>query len=334
MRVVVLGSGRMGRLRASFLARLPEVDSVMLASASGDRAASAAGGLDGVRGADFEAALAATADAYVVSTDTPRHAALLDQLLGRGVPILCEKPLTDDIASTKALVARARELGALVQVGYHRRFDPGFVQIREAVSSGALGRVLSAGLVAFDHRLPSPEFLASSGGIFLDMHVHDFDILRWLTGEEITTVSALGSALTSPMFAEHGDFDMTAITGQLSNGAVFSIRGARFCARGQDVRVELAGSEDVVQAGLTERAPLRSTDGDRELFAGKPFEDFMERFSDAFWAETAAFVEVVAGRRPNPCPPEEDIAAARVALACERSAKAGRVVGIEEVAGE
>lgn len=332
MRVVVFGSGRMGRLRAGFLARSSEVESVVLASASGDRAVSAASALDGVRGADFEAALASPADAYVVSTDTPRHAALLEELIARDSPILCEKPLTDDIGRTKALVARVRELGALVQVGYHRRFDPGFVGIREAVDSGALGRVLSAGLVAFDHRLPSPEFLAGSGGIFLDMHVHDFDLLRWLTGEEITSVSAVGSAVTAPMFAEHGDLDMTAITGQLSGGGVFSIRGARFCARGQDVRVELAGSEDVVQAGLTERSPMRSTDGERELFAGKPFEDFMERFSDAFERETAAFVEVAAGRRPNPCPPEEDVAAARVALACEHSVRAGRVVGIEEVA--
>lgn len=332
MRIAVLGSGRMGRLRASVLARSPEVERVVLASASSDRAAAAAAAIGDIEGADFETALSSPADAYVVSTDTPRHAELLDELLGRGVPILCEKPLTDDLERTKALVAKVQELGALVQVGYHRRFDPGFVGIREAVTSGALGRVLSAGLVAFDHRLPSPEFLAGSGGIFLDMHVHDFDLLRWLTGEEITSVSAVGAALTAPMFAERGDFDMTAITGQLSNGAVFSIRGARFCARGQDVRVELAGSEDVVQAGLNDRAPLRSTEGGPELFSGKRYEDFMERFRDAFERETRAFVDVVLGRRPNPCPPEEDVAAARVALACERSARAGRVVGIEEVA--
>jgi myo-inositol 2-dehydrogenase/D-chiro-inositol 1-dehydrogenase len=331
MRMVVLGSGRMGRLRAGFLASSSEVDEVVLASASGDRAAQAASEVGGVKGVDFETALGMSADAFVVSTDTPRHGELLDELLGRDTPILCEKPLTDDIARTAAVAERARRSGAVLQVGYHRRFDQGFMGIREAVASGALGRVLSAGLVAFDHRLPRPEFLAGSGGIFLDMHVHDFDLLRWLTGEEVVSLSAVGSVVTSPMFAEHHDFDVTVISGHLASGALFSIRGSRYSARGQDVRVELAGSEDTLQAGLSARSPLRSTDAGPELFSGPAFEDFMERFRDAFRRETAAFVDVVAGRRANPCPPEEDLAAARIALACERSVASGRAVQLEEV---
>ena len=343
MRVAVLGAGRMGRRRAELLARNPAVKELVigtrtrppgeeLAASLGARAASL-----GARAASLEEALGARPDAVVVAASTAAHPDLLRAALELRVPVLCEKPLSATLAASVAIASEADRLGVPVQVGYHRRFDPAFAAARSAVLSGRLGTLYSVSSVSYDHLPPGAEFSATSGGIWRDLHVHDFDLLRWLTGLEILSVSAVQGIRADERLAAYPDADTTAAVGMLEGGALLSVRGARHDPRGQDVRVELLGSGDSLAAGLDTRTPLGVLGADAQPFAGPAYSDFLERFAPAFAAETAAFVELASGRGPNPCPPSEDIAALQVALACMRSVESGAaeiVEGTGELAAE
>lgn len=332
MRVAVLGAGRMGRRRAELLARDPAVKEIVIGNRTrrlGDDLARSIR----ARSTSIDGALASDPDAVVVTVGTGAHAELLRSALELGVPVFCEKPLTTELATSLAIAAEADRRGVPIQVGYHRRFDPGFAAARHAVVSGQLGSLYSAASISFDHHLPSPEFLAGSGGIWKDLHVHDFDLLRWVTGREIVAIFAVGAVRADPGFETFGDSDTTVAAGVMEGGALVTVRGARHDPKGQDVRLELLGSNDSIAAGFDRRSPLRALGDGDGLFDRASYDDFLERFTPAFAAETAAFVELAAGRRSNPCPPSEDIAALRVAVACGRSAATGTMEPVE-LAGE
>lgn len=320
----------MGQMRAELLTRLPEVDDVVVGARDGASAEALSDRLRG-RVVPLADALSCRCDAVVVCVPTTSHSAVLRSALAMGVPVFCEKPLTDDLGASEALAGEFERAGRVLQMGYHRRFDPGFSAVRAAVGAGDVGTLYSITITALDHRLQGPGFLTNSGGIFRDLHVHDFDLARWVTGLEIEQVCAAASVRADPRLSEVGDFDTTAITAVLSGGVLLSVSGARHNPRGQDVRLEVHGSKDDVCAGLTSRLPLRPLDIGETLCGVDPYEDFMERFAPAFAAETAAFVDVVCGRRANPCPPEEDLAAFGVAVAADRSVRSGRVEPIHPI---
>lgn len=319
MRVAILGAGRMGRRRAELMAKNPVVKEIVIGARTRHLADDLAGAVRG-RSTSLEGALDSHPDAVVVTAATVAHADLLFAALEIGVPVFCEKPLTAALATSLSVANEAERRGVPIQVGYHRRFDPCFLVARQAVASGGMGDLYSATSVSFDHYLPPPGFLDGSGGVWKDLHVHDFDLLRWVTGLEILSVFAIGSVRADEEFRSYGDADTTAVIGVLQGGVLMTVRGSRHDPRGQDVRLELLGSNDSVVAGLDARAPLRSLGGGAWPSDEPAYDDFLERFSSAFEAETAAFVELASGHRPNPCPPSEDIAAFRVAVACERSA--------------
>ncbi len=334
MRVAVLGAGRMGRRRAELLAGNPVVQEIVIGNRTRERAEELAASVGG-RADSFEGALGAHPDAVVVAASTAAHDELLGAALELRVPVFCEKPLTAALETSLAIASEATRLGVPVQVGYHRRFDPGFAEARRTVESGRLGTLYSATSVSYDHTLPGSEFLAGSGGIWKDLHVHDFDLLRWITGLEVVSVFAVQGVRADERFEAYGDADTTAAVGVFEGGAVLSVRGARHDPRGQDVRVELLGSADSVVAGLDSRTPLRALGATEEPWStDSAYGDFLERFEAAFAAETAAFVELATGRRSNPCPPSEDIAALRIALACVRSVETSTMQVVERTHGD
>lgn len=334
MRVAVLGAGRMGRRRAELLALSPVVEEIIIGNRTRERGEELAASVGG-RAASFEDALGAYPDAVVVAASTAAHNDLLGAALELRVPVFCEKPLTAALETSLVIASEADRLGVPVQVGYHRRFDPGFAEARRTVESGRLGTLYSATSVSYDHTLPDTEFLAGSGGIWKDLHVHDFDLLRWITGLEIVSVFAVQGVRADERFEAYGDADTTMAVGVFGGGAVMSVRGARHDPRGQDVRVELLGSADSVIAGLDTHTPLRALGATGQpFFTRSAYGDFLERFEPAFAAETAAFVELATGRRSNPCPPSEDIAALRVALACARSVETSTLQVVERADGE
>lgn len=330
MKVAVLGTGRMGAYRARWLARHPDVERVVVGSRDPARAAELADAVGG-EGGSVEDALGAAPRAVVVSSSTGEHAPQIRAAAALGVPILSEKPIALTLGDTREALAAVDRAGVALQVSFQRRFDPGFAEARRLVADGSLGTLYSIRLVSHDHE-PSPErYVPTSGGMFRDLHIHDFDIARWLTGSEAERVYATGTVRKWERFGRHGDVDSTGIVLTMEGGLPVLVSGTRHNPRGYDFRAEVFGSGDSVAVGLDERTPLRSLEERPPALGREPYSGFLDRFARAFDAEMHAFVELVRGERENPCPGGEALAALRVAVACDRSLAESRPVDVAEV---
>ena len=332
MRIVVMGAGRMGAIRVEDLVADPRVDEVLVTNRTEARAAAVAERM-GARHLPWSEIDGTPADAFVVALATDAHAGLLARVLSRRSPVLCEKPIALTLADTESAMAMAGGYGSALQIGFQRRFDPGIRAVRDLIDDGGLGVAYSLRLISHDHAPSGREFIAGSGGIFRDLHVHDLDLVRWLTGSDIETVFATKAVRAHPEYAEFDDADVTVIHAVTQSGVQVSIHGARHDALGLDVRVEAFGSRDSVTTGLNHRSPIRSVDEELGLNAD-PYLGFVDRFREAFRAETAAFVSLVAGTGPNPCPPEAALESLRAAIACEVSVAAGGPVHVADVRAE
>ncbi|HKU61098.1 MAG TPA: Gfo/Idh/MocA family oxidoreductase [Gemmatimonadales bacterium] len=330
VRIGVIGVGRIGSFHAGVLRAQPGVRQVLLLDADEARAAAVAAE-HGVGVAPSLDALLAASDAVVITTPTATHADLLYQVAEAGRPTFCEKPITVDLASTEAVIRHIRGRKAVVQMGFQRRFDPGYRRVQEMVSSGALGRLYVVRMSGHDPNPPHEEYIPGSGGIFRDLHIHDFDIARFVTGQEVTEVYADGDLSGFEAFGRYGDVATAVATLRFSGGTLGILSGTRHNPLGYDIRLEAFGSGDSVAAGWDARTPLRSVEPDGLPAPVSPYSFFLDRFGPAYRAELEAFLEVVAGRRPNPCPPEEAREAIRVAMACDLSREQHRPVRVAEV---
>jgi myo-inositol 2-dehydrogenase/D-chiro-inositol 1-dehydrogenase len=328
----VIGVGRIGVLHAATLVELDGVAAVTLADADTSRAEQIASELGTQAARSPEALVDAGVDALVIATSTAGHVPMLE-LAGRaGLPAFCEKPVALDLATLDALVEEVERAGILVQVGFQRRFDAGYRAAQEAVASGAVGNLLTLRAATHDPAPPAQEYIASSGGIFRDLHIHDFDAVRFVTGQEVAEVYADGAVRESAWFAEAGDVDTAAAILRLSGGALVVLTGTRHDPLGYDVRLEVFGTADSIGVGLDDRCPLRSVEPGTTAHAGPGYRNFLERFEAAYRSELAAFVSTVVTGGPSPCPLAEARAALVVALAADRSRAERRPVAIEEVA--
>jgi myo-inositol 2-dehydrogenase/D-chiro-inositol 1-dehydrogenase len=322
----------MGDLRATDLAADPRVSRILIANRTRERAEALAERVGG-EAIDWDTAAETTADAYVMALATDAHGGMLDRLLEHGKPTLCEKPIALTIADTQRICDKAAQAGVAMQIGFQRRFDAGMAKARESVESGSIGTVYDLVLASRDHTPPGRDFLPGSGGIFRDLHVHDFDIASWIVGSPIETVQATRAIRGEGDYAEFDDADVTKIIATTESGVPISITGTRHDARGHDVRLEVFGSQDSLSAGITSRTPLLTLDGadvgiDNDVYSG-----FIDRFREAFRAETTAFVDVIAGA-PNPCPPSAALDALRAAIACERAVATGQRILVRDVSDE
>jgi myo-inositol 2-dehydrogenase/D-chiro-inositol 1-dehydrogenase len=218
-----------------------------------------------------------------------------------------------------------------VQIGYPRRFDPAFAAARAAVAGGDLGMVHTVRSTTLDPAPPPRAYLAASGGIYRDCAVHDFDAVRWVTGQEVTEVYAAGTNQDEEWFGELGDVHTASAVLTLDGGALAVVSNTRYNARGHDVRLEVHGTRDSLAAGLGPGLPLRSAEPGVSFPDGKPFTFFMDRFAEAFHHELIAFTEVVAGRRASPCTIQDAVETGWVAEACTLSLREHRPVQIKEV---
>ena len=329
MRIGLVGAGRIGAWHAATLSHLPSVDEVLLADPDPARVelVAAQTGARPTRMAD----LLARADGVAVASPTGTHAQLIRRVAGAGLPIFCEKPVAADVAETRAVLAHVAAAGVALHVGFQRRFDPGFVAVREAVAADRLGTLHTIRACTSDARPPSPEYLAHSGGIFRDCAVHDFDAIRWITGQEVVSVAAVGGNTGSVDFARYSDVDTAIAVLTLSGGCLASCTATRYNGAGYDVRLEACGQYGTLVAGLDPHAPLPSAEPDVPGVA-EPYQGFADRFRDAYAAELAAFVDVVRGERDAPCGGDDALAALVVAEAAERSRREHRTVAIKELA--
>jgi len=335
LRIGLVGTGRIGGMHARALLELSTVDELLIADAVPGRAAALADSL-GPRAAAVDSVdelHRRGPHGVVIAAATHAHAGLVHDALDRGVPVFCEKPVAPDVPGTREVLAHARASSAALQVGFQRRFDAGYRAAREAVRSGRLGWLHTLRAVTADAEPPPPEFIPTSGGLFRDCGIHDLDVIRWLTGREITSVFARGANRGAPFFAEGGDVDTCAALLELDDATLATISATRYNGAGHDVRLEVCGSQGSLFVGHDERAPLPSAEAGISWPSGRPYRTFAERFADAYAAELAAFADLAAGRRENPCTAEDALEALYAAEACDRSRREGRPVELAEVRG-
>jgi myo-inositol 2-dehydrogenase / D-chiro-inositol 1-dehydrogenase len=330
MRIGLIGAGRIGAFHAATLAALDGLGSLVVADTDPVRARQVAAA-HGAGVLPVDALFGSRPDAVVIAAATAAHAGLVAEAARAGIPVFCEKPLAVNLAGTVAVLDAVAAAGGLLQVGFQRRFDPGYRAAREAVRAGRLGRLHTVRTVSSDAAPPPAAYVPLSGGLYRDCLIHDFDILRWVTGREVTEVYAVGANVGADFFRAAGDADTAAVLLTLEDGVVATATATRYHAAGYDVRMELAGTGEQLAVGMGPRTPLTPLEaGPSPRPAAWP--GFLDRFADAYRAELAAFLRVVRGLEPNPCEGREALRALLVAEACEISRREGRPVRVAEVA--
>jgi myo-inositol 2-dehydrogenase/D-chiro-inositol 1-dehydrogenase len=331
MRIGLIGTGRIGTLHAAVLAHHREVGSLVVADTDDGRARDVADRLGATAAPSVNEVFSWGVDAVVIAAATSAHAELIGRAARAGLPVFCEKPIALDLAGTLGALREVEEAGSILQMGFMRRFDAGYTAAREAVLGGKLGRLHTVRAITSDPAPPPPGFLPLSGGLYRDCLVHDFDILRWVTGHEVTDVYAVGSDAGPAMFREAGDVGTAAVVLTMDDGTLATATATRLNGAGYDVRMELAGELDQISVGLNDRTPIASVEPNGPPPADKPWPGFVERFASAYEAELDTFIAVAQGEAANPCDGREALMALRIAEACELSRHERRPVRLEEI---
>jgi myo-inositol 2-dehydrogenase/D-chiro-inositol 1-dehydrogenase len=323
----VVGLGRIGTHHVQTLLGLDDV-SVSVTDADQERVQQVAAEL-GVRAvATPEALIDSGVDALVIATSTPSHAPLLELAAASAVAAFCEKPVALDLATLDRVRGAVDRAGIAVQIGFQRRFDAGYEAAHDAVAAGGVGRILVMRAATHDPVPPPAEYIAASGGIFCDLHIHDFDAVRFVSGEEITEIYADGAGLDAPWVEQLDDVDVAAAVLRLSGGGLVIVSGTRRDPLGYDVRLEVFGTGDSIAVGHDARTPVHSAEPGAPGPPPAAYRDFWDRFGPAYRKELAAFVRIVRTGSPSPCSLDEARAALAVALAAERSRAERRPVSI------
>lgn len=325
----VLGAGRIGKVHAAAISRNANADLKAVADAIPEAARSLAEGHHcDVKTID-QIETAADIDAVVICTPTDTHADLIERFAHAGKAIFCEKPIDLDLARVVSCLETVDRLGARLMVGFNRRFDPHFAAVRKAIDDGDIGVVEMVQIISRDPGAPPADYIRSSGGIFRDMTIHDFDTARFLLGEEPDTVMATGSVLTDPQIAELGDFDSASVILTTGSGKQCTISNSRRATYGYDQRIEVHGSKGSVAA--ENQRPVSIEIATAGGYTRPPLHDFfMTRYTDAYAAEIAAFIDgIVHGRALSPSG-DDGLKALVLADAAVTSAAEGRMVRIGE----
>lgn len=329
----ILGAGRIGRVHAETLAfRVPDAEIVAIADVNREAAQALAGrcGIRRVAASAAEIFADSEIDAVLICTSTDTHAELIAQAAEAGKHIFCEKPVSLSLEKIDASLAAVKKAGVKLQVGFNRRFDSNFARVRQAVQSGEIGRPYLMHIVSRDPAPPPISYLGPSGGLFLDMMIHDFDMARFLLGDEVEEVYAAAGVLVDPAIGEAGDFDTAVVTLRFRSGAIGTIDNSRKATFGYDQRVEILGSKGNIASG--NRFPNQVVvSGEKSVYSDLPLNFFMERYSEAFAAELQAFVEALRDGKPVPVTGEDSRVPVVMALAAGKSCREHRPVRLKEI---
>jgi myo-inositol 2-dehydrogenase / D-chiro-inositol 1-dehydrogenase len=329
IRIAVLGAGRIGRIHAANAAANPRCRLVAVADVAAEAAAALAGSTGSEAATDPAATIArADVDAVVIGTPTDTHVALLLEAARRGKAVLCEKPVDLDIRKVADAEAEVAQLGARVMVAFNRRFDPGMAAVHRAIAAGAIGAVRQVVITSRDPAPPPISYIASSGGIFRDMTIHDFDMARWLLGEEPDAVLATASTLVDPAIGEAGDFDTLMVVMRTASGRQCHINNSRQASYGYDQRIEVFGAGGMLLNDNLRASTLRRYDAN-ETEAQEPLLNFfLERYAEAYRLELDAFLAALEGGNAMPLTIEDGRRALRLADAALESAESGRAIKV------
>lgn len=330
MRIGLLGAGRIGKMHAEVLASLDGVDEIVIGDPDEVSAAALAERI-GAQTAPV-ADVVAAADAIVIAAASDAHAPLTRAGLERGIPVFCEKPLAADLADAIVLAKDVEAAGGPFQLGFQRRFDPAYQEARRLLDSGELGILYCVRLAGHDPAPPHESYIPVSGGLFRDFSGHDFDVLRWLTGDEVVEVYADGSVRGFPVFEKYGDVDTATAMLRMASGVLAVMTISRHDPLGYDIRTELFGSKDSIAVGMGPHQPIRSVEPGVPPPAGPAWPNFQVRFAAAYRAEMEGFLRLARGEVETPCTARDGVESARIAEAATISRLEHRPVRLEEIA--
>lgn len=296
----LVGAGRIGRIHGSNVAARSDAALVAIADADAGAASSLAA-QTGARAVSLEEVVgAAEIDAVLICAPTDMHSDLIEQAARAGKAVFCEKPVDLSSERIKACLAVVERAGTPLMIGFNRRFDPNFAALKARLEAGLAGEVEIVTIISRDPSPPPVSYIARSGGLFRDMMIHDFDMARFLLGEEPVSVMAVGTSLVDPAIGEAGDVDTAAVILETRSGKIAQISNSRRATYGYDQRVEVHGSKGMLRAGNIHETTVdfASAAG----FAADPVQNFfLERYAAAYRLELDAFIKAVTGRsKPRP----------------------------------
>jgi len=271
-----------------------------------------------------------TIEAVLICSSTDTHAQFISEAAEAGKHIFCEKPIALDLAKIDQALATVERSRVKLQIGFNRRFDPNFKAARELVMAGKIGRPHLVRITSRDPAPPPSEYIKVSGGIFLDMTIHDFDMARYLLGSEVEEIYAAGGVLVDPAIGQAGDIDTAVITLRYANGAIGAIDNSRRAVYGYDQRVEVFGSEGgvVVDNNRPHNAVYSNADG---IHAAKPLYFFLERYTESYVAELKAFINCILEDQQPPVTGLDGRIPVVMGLAAWQSYRQNRPVRLEEI---
>ncbi len=333
VRFGVIGAGRIGKIHAENLAnRIPNAQVVALADVDEKAAQELAARLHipAVYG-DYHAILDdPNIDAVAICSSTDTHAKIVGEAARAGKHIFCEKPVDHDLAKIDAALDAVKQAGVKLQIGFNRRFDPNFAYVRWLVEQGKIGDLHILRITSRDPAPPPPSYVKVSGGMFLDMTIHDFDMARFLSGSEVEEVFTAAGVMVDPAIGEAGDVDTAVITLRFANGAIGTIDNSRKAVYGYDQRVEVFGSGGMAQAA--NNTPHNDVYVDAEgAHAAKPLYFFLERYMESFIAEMKAFVDAVQNDTTPPVTGVDGRVPVVIGMAARKSYLENRPVKLSEI---
>lgn len=333
MRVGLIGAGRIGRVHAENLAyRIPEADLVAVSDIFAEAAHKLAAKLS-VPAAykDHRRILEDNRiDAVLICSSTDTHAQLIEEAAQAGKQIFCEKPIALDLIKIDRALAQVHRAGVKLMIGFNRRFDPNFRRVREIVAAGEIGQPQILRITSRDPAPPPIEYVKVSGGIFVDMTIHDFDMARYLMGSEVEAIYAAGGVLVDPAIGEAGDVDTAVTTLHFASGALGIIDNSRQAVYGYDQRVEVFGSAGCVTADNNYPNTAHVSDAQR-VHRDLPLNFFMERYTESYVAEIGAFVRCILDNTPPPVTGIDGRIPVVMGFAAKKSVEEGRPVRLEEM---
>ena len=326
LNIAVIGCGRIGRIHAENLAtRIPGARLAAVADIVGGCAQEVADQFHVPKATnDYHELLADRAiEAVAICSSTDTHSRIIQEAAAAGKQIFCEKPID-------AALSAVKKAAVSFQIGFNRRFDPSFAKVRQLVAAGGIGQPHIIRITSRDPEPPTLEYIKVSGGIFLDMTIHDFDMVRFLSGSEAEEIYAIGDALIDPAIRQAGDVDTAVVTMRLKSGALATIDNSFKADYGYDQRLEVFGSKGSASAGnhAPDQHMLMDAAG---VHQAKPLYFFLERYTEAYVLEMRAFVEAVLNKQPPPVTGIDGLQAVIIGLAATRSLRECRPVKLSEI---
>lgn len=326
----LLGAGRIGKVHARAVTGDPQARLVAVADAMPDAALAIADQYGCELRSIDEIEAARDIDAVVICTPTDTHADLIERFVKAGKAVFCEKPIDLSLARVKQCLEVVRAHKGTLMVGFNRRFDPHFRALRAQIDAGAIGAVEMAVITSRDPGAPPVEYIKRSGGIFRDMTIHDFDMARFLLGEDVTEVAATAAVLVDPAIGAAGDFDSVQVMLKTASGRQAVISNSRRATYGYDQRIEVHGAEGMIAAENQRPVSIELANG--KGYTRPPLHDFfMTRYTEAYAAEIATFIAALAGQGKAEPTGEDGLIALAMADAALKSVAEKRTVLMSEV---